>query len=201
VDDQRFDDFASPDGLSRRAALRRVGAGGVTAAGMALLGERALASAAVRQESAASRDDLLALAEDIVDALNGDDPDALDRWVAADVAGHVPLSAPGETRDLSWVKEKNALGHAALPDAEITLDGVAIDGDLIAAHGRFRGTHLGESAEVPATGRRVEVGYVIIVRVAGGKVVEYWYQLDTLGALAQLGLFTLDDTGAEDDGY
>jgi predicted ester cyclase len=202
LEDQRIDKQADSDGLSRRAALRRVGVGGVTVAGMALIGERAHRTGVNAQEiGALSREELQALAEGVVAALNADDPDALDRWVAADVVGHVPLAAPGETADLAWVKEKNALGHTALPDAEISLDGVAIDGTLIAAHGRFRGTHRGDSVDLPATGRSVDVGYVIIVRVDGGKVVEYWYQLDTIGALFQLGLFSLEDVDGEGDGY
>jgi predicted ester cyclase len=41
---------------------------------------------------------------------------------------------------------------------------------------------------VPATGRRVEVAGIGIDRLAGGKLVESWVNLDVLGLLLQLGV-------------
>lgn len=195
-----------PDELSRRAALRRVGAGGIAVAGMALLTDPSAASAASRQSGdadAPSRDDLLALAEGIVGALNSGDPDAFDTWIAEDVVGHVPLASPEPGTGREWIKEKTALAARAASDAVISLDGVAIDGDLIAAHGRLRGAHDGEFLGFAPTGRAVEIAYVVFVRVADGKAVEYWYQVDALRALEQVGLFALDgDEGSDaDDGY
>ncbi len=41
---------------------------------------------------------------------------------------------------------------------------------------------------IPATGRQVEVTGTVTYRLAGGKVVEYWGNFDTLGLMQQLGV-------------
>ena len=51
-----------------------------------------------------------------------------------------------------------------------------------------RGTHRGESMGIPPTGKQVAVGLIDILRVADGKLVEHWNQVDTLGMLQQLGV-------------
>jgi SnoaL-like polyketide cyclase len=56
-----------------------------------------------------------------------------------------------------------------MSDAEITVDGLAIDGDKIVAHGELHGTHDGALAELAATGTRVRVQYVIFTRIDDGK--------------------------------
>lgn len=185
--------------LTRRVALRQLGGGGIAAAGAAMLNSPAHEVSA-RQESETSRADFLAIGQGVVDALNGDVPSAFDAWVAEDVTGHVPLFESPAKQNRAWLAEKWELSRKAFPNREITLDGVVVEGDLIAAHGTARGTHDGAIGLLPPTGNKLSVGYVIVARVADGKVVEYWYQLDTLLALKQLGLFSLEDgaTCAED---
>jgi len=50
-----------------------------------------------------------------------------------------------------------------------------------------RGTHSGPFAGLPPTGRAVEVTYMDMLRVAEGRFVEHWAQVDQLGLLQQLG--------------
>jgi predicted ester cyclase len=40
---------------------------------------------------------------------------------------------------------------------------------------------------IPATGRQVTVTGIDIARVVGGKLVEHWAEMDTLGLIKQLG--------------
>lgn len=174
--------------LSRRAAMR-VGGVGAMAAAMGLWARPG--AAAGQKESGPTRREAEAIGRGITDAL-ASDPDALEDWVAEDVVGHVPLAPKGSGKGLNGLKAKAAAVIAAFPDAAITVEDLAVDGDRVSAHGEIRGTHDGPLPGFPATGKRVRVQYVIFARVERGKVAEYWYQLDTLGALKQLELFALD---------
>jgi predicted ester cyclase len=50
------------------------------------------------------------------------------------------------------------------------------------------GTHRGLYQGIPATGKKVEMGYMLMYRIAGGKFVEAWGYSDELGLMQQLGL-------------
>jgi predicted ester cyclase len=50
----------------------------------------------------------------------------------------------------------------------------------------IRGTHTGEFLGVPASGRRVAVSFVAIVRIADGKLVEEWGGLDQPDLIRQM---------------
>ena len=52
----------------------------------------------------------------------------------------------------------------------------------------FRGTHQGEFWGQPPTGKRIEFEVIDIFRVADGKIVEHWAQLDALSLARKLGL-------------
>lgn len=147
---------------------------------------------AARQTADTGRVEHLALADGIIAALNGDDPNALDAWVAPDAIGHVPLAKPGEGKDLSWVKDRLGIAGKAFPKRNITIKGIIVDGDQISAHGTFEGTHEGPLQELSATGGKVIVAWIAFVTVTDGTVSEYWYQIDALSALEQFGLFAID---------
>jgi predicted ester cyclase len=50
------------------------------------------------------------------------------------------------------------------------------------------GTHQGELMGVTGTGETITLHGINIFRIADGKIVERWGQLDQLGLLHQLGL-------------
>jgi len=188
-------------GISRRCALRRAGVGAAAVAGAALIG-RAPAASAARQTADADRAAYVDISDGIIAALNGDDPGALDAWVAPDAVGHVPLSTPGEGKNLSWVKERLLVAVTAFPERKITVKGLIVEGDQISAHGIFEGTHDGPLKDLSPTGGKIVVAWIAFVTVKAGKVSEYWYQIDSLGALNQFGLFALDgETGEGDSDY
>jgi predicted ester cyclase len=60
-------------------------------------------------------------------------------------------------------------------------------GDLVANRVTWRGTHGGEFAGVPATGRPFELEGINIFKVQDGRVVEQWAELDFFGLLQQIG--------------
>ncbi len=52
----------------------------------------------------------------------------------------------------------------------------------------FHGSHEGEFAGIAPTGRRVTLAGINIDRIAGGKFVERWYQMDSLALIQRLGV-------------
>ena len=76
----------------------------------------------------------------------------------------------------------------AFPDLSCTVEDIIAEGEKVAVRIIIRGTHLGMFRGLPATGKKIEMGGISIDRCAGGKIVEGWHYLDTLGMMQQLGM-------------
>jgi steroid delta-isomerase-like uncharacterized protein len=65
--------------------------------------------------------------------------------------------------------------------------------EIIATHDRVvtrwtgTGVHQTELMGVPATGRRIRVEAISVMRIEDGKIAEHWCAWDTLGLLQQIG--------------
>lgn len=101
----------------------------------------------------------------------------------------VNLSAPpGVAADRAGGKLYLQALAGAYPDGHVTIDDMLAEGDQVVTKKTFAGTNLGEFAGMPATGRRVTIQYVDIMRVHDGRIVEHWLSLDQLSWMQQLGL-------------
>jgi steroid delta-isomerase-like uncharacterized protein len=76
----------------------------------------------------------------------------------------------------------------AFPDFHMTIDAIAAEDDRVAARFIETGTHQGELFGIPPTGKTVKFSEIGILRIADGKVVESWYDVDMLGLMGQLGV-------------
>jgi predicted SnoaL-like aldol condensation-catalyzing enzyme len=76
----------------------------------------------------------------------------------------------------------------AFPDCQFTIDDMVAEGDQVVTKKTFRGTHTGEFAGIPATGKKVELQFVDIMRVRDGRIVEHWLSMDQLSFMQQLGV-------------
>lgn len=76
--------------------------------------------------------------------------------------------------------------EAAFPSYEIEVQDIIADDDRVAVRGTFRGVHRGTFAGIPATGRDVSAGLMIIYRIAGDRIVEHWMQFDGAALMTQL---------------
>jgi steroid delta-isomerase-like uncharacterized protein len=111
--------------------------------------------------------------------------DAIDDLLADDFVEHSP--APSQAPDREGAKELIGQVLAAFPDLDLQLERVIAEGDTVAATVRFTGTHRGEFAGMPATGRRATVTMTEMTRFRDGKAVEHWGVVDMAGLMAQLG--------------
>jgi steroid delta-isomerase-like uncharacterized protein len=77
--------------------------------------------------------------------------------------------------------------RSGFPDLTVHLSTLLADGDLVAAHFRAQGSHLGLFAGVPPTGRLCEASCTAVYRVEDGRIAEAWVTWDTLSLMEQLG--------------
>jgi predicted ester cyclase len=74
----------------------------------------------------------------------------------------------------------------AFPDCSLELSNVVTQGDRVATMYKFKATHRDEFMGVQATGRRVEIMGMTILRFVGDKCVERWNIADMLSLMQQL---------------
>ena len=78
--------------------------------------------------------------------------------------------------------------RAGLPDLRVPVHDVVAEGDRVMGRLSLLGTHDGTLLGIPATGKHVDVGLMIIARFDdSGLWVEDWSAWDQLGLLQQLG--------------
>ncbi len=103
--------------------------------------------------------------------------------MAPDCIEHQRGNNPG----VEGARQVAATLHRWLSDFSLTMEDVAVSGDVVWARNRARGVNSGAVMGNPPTGRPVEVDVVDICRFADGKVVEHWGVADQLGLLLLVG--------------
>jgi len=83
----------------------------------------------------------------------------------------------------------------AFPDARFTIDDVFTDGQNEITRWTVSGTHEGELAGIPRTGRRFSVTGISIARIVNGRIAESWNNWDALGLMQQLGVVPAEAKG------
>jgi steroid delta-isomerase-like uncharacterized protein len=109
----------------------------------------------------------------------------------------VRANVASEARFYGWAPEPlDADGHkafmstllTAFPDSKIIVDDVIAEGSKVAVRHRLQGTHQAELQGIPATGRQVEIGAIVIFRIENGMIAEAWLNADIMGMMQQLGV-------------
>jgi steroid delta-isomerase-like uncharacterized protein len=76
----------------------------------------------------------------------------------------------------------------AFPDMDVSIESIIAEADMVATRGRWKATHQNQFMGIPATGKSVQVYYIDFWKVANGKCVENWVQMDFLSLMQQLGV-------------
>jgi steroid delta-isomerase-like uncharacterized protein len=121
------------------------------------------------------------------EAFSSGDVAAVDDLYAADVVDHSP-AVPNQAPGREGIKQIVTFFRAAYPDLAFTVEDLIADGDKVASRWTARGTNTGAFMGMPPTGKQVTIPGILIVRVAGGKMVESWVNFDALGMMQQLGV-------------
>lgn len=113
--------------------------------------------------------------------------DVADEIFAPDFVSHLddplpnqPLTTPEAVK---WYVTHT---RHAFPDLEIEVDTSIVEGNMMATRSTWRGTQENMFLYVPASGRRVEVAGIDMLRLADGKIAEHWGGWNVASVLRQL---------------
>jgi steroid delta-isomerase-like uncharacterized protein len=126
----------------------------------------------------------------IYEAINTGDLALLEKFVAP---GYVEHSEGYQ--GVEPFKQQVAAFRAAFPDLRITIEDTLTAGDRFASRTTVTGTHTGDLMGMPATGRRISVEAVDIVRIHNGQAIERWGGLNMYALLTQLGVIPVPQPG------
>jgi steroid delta-isomerase-like uncharacterized protein len=110
----------------------------------------------------------------------------IDEIMAPDFVEHEQLP-PGIPGGREGVKQLTASFRSSFPDFKATIEDILAEGDKVVIRMTWRGTQKGEFMGIPPSGKMVNFGVIDIIRIAGGKFVEHWGQMDMMGMMQQLG--------------
>jgi steroid delta-isomerase-like uncharacterized protein len=118
----------------------------------------------------------------------------VDEVMAPDFVEHEELP-PGIPQDREGVKHLATMLRSAFPDFKATIHDIIAEGDKVVVRMTWTGTQKGEFMGIPPTGKSVSFQVLDIVRMAGGKFVEHWGQMDSMGMMQQLGVIPAPGEG------
>ena len=110
-----------------------------------------------------------------------------DELMSPDIVLHF-CSSSEPIRGLEANQEFNASLFQGFPDIQQTIKDIVAEGDRVVFRATLKGTHTGEFMKIPPTGKRVSVnGSFNLLRISQGKIAEWWYELNLLEVMTQLG--------------
>jgi steroid delta-isomerase-like uncharacterized protein len=112
--------------------------------------------------------------------------EVIDELVSDDFVEHNPMPGIEGTRE--GFKQMVAGLHQAFPDFDTQVQDQIAEGDKVVERWTAGGTHQGEFMGIPATGRHIEIEGMDISRLADGRIVEHWTQMDAMAMMQQLGV-------------
>lgn len=111
------------------------------------------------------------------------DESVLDEFVAPDTVEH----QRGNPQGLEGSKGIARTLHRWMSDFSLTVEDIAVAGDVVWARNRARGTSVASMMGFGPTGEQVEIDVIDIGRFEDGKLVEHWGIADQMGLLMQVG--------------
>ena len=78
--------------------------------------------------------------------------------------------------------------YSAFPDLKVTVNQLVAERDLMVGHMTTKGTQTGEFMGIPASGKKISIAEMNMVRIANGKAVERWGQANAMAMMQQLGV-------------
>jgi predicted ester cyclase len=118
------------------------------------------------------------------EGFDGGDDSVVSELVAPDAVSYNPL--PGQRQGADGIRDRIRMLREGF-DHHLSVEDLVGEGDRAAARITIKGTHTGEFLGVPSTQNEIKMDDMSIVRVADGKIVEWWDELDVASVLQQIG--------------
>ena len=118
---------------------------------------------------------------------NNDEMDKLDEVLASDFVPHTTM--PGMPwNGLESAKQVHLLGRASFPNMNVTTEDLIAEGDKVVERWTQTQTHSGMPfMNIPPSNKSIVMIGMSIYRIANGKIVEHWGNMDFFGMMAQMG--------------
>jgi steroid delta-isomerase-like uncharacterized protein len=113
--------------------------------------------------------------------------DVADELLVPDYVDHDP-AMPEDIHGPEGFKQYVSGYRSAFSDLHVEIEDQIAEGDKVVTRWTGTGTHDGELAGIPPTGKRVTLPGMEIVRISGGKLVEGWEGYDSMNLMQQLGV-------------
>lgn len=113
--------------------------------------------------------------------------DAAEECFTPDFVGHDPAS-PEEIRGPEGFRSNVAAVRSAFPDFRTEVVDQVAEKNRVVTRYVTTGTHEGELAGIPPTGKRIEVAGMGIDYFSEDKISESWEYYDVLGMMQQMGV-------------
>lgn len=111
----------------------------------------------------------------------------IDELVADNFVEHY-VPDPQMPANKAGVAQMMSMFRTGFPDLQVTIEDIIAKGEKVWVYTTMRGTNKGEFMGMPATGKKIEVKGLDIVRFVNGKAVEHWGLNDDYTMLQQLGV-------------
>jgi predicted ester cyclase len=112
----------------------------------------------------------------------GPDPDLCGEGYNCQIGSNPLMNFAGH-RDMA------AVFYAGFPDMRHVIQEVLADGDRAIVRFRIEGTNTASFMGMPPSGRPIDVGAIVLMKVRDGKAVEIRAEFDQLGLMQQIGAF------------
>jgi steroid delta-isomerase-like uncharacterized protein len=119
----------------------------------------------------------------------------LDELLAADCINHEQSNPElrGKEACKQWATDVRVANRQGFPDFEITVEDMVAEDDKVVKRFVFQGTHSGQFAGIPPTGKRVTMRGITLYRLTQGRVSEIYWNYDVFGLLQQVGAIPAPD--------
>jgi len=117
------------------------------------------------------------------------DPAILEEFISPDYNDHNPPPFPDLPPGLAGSRKAFGDALAAFSDFAHVIDDQIAEGDKVVTRITARGKHTGNFLGIPPTGKEVTMTGIAVHRIANGKIVEHWGQIDAMGLFQQIGAF------------
>jgi predicted ester cyclase len=129
----------------------------------------------------------IAIAQSMVDAINGRDLSALDEIVAPNVVRKSAATAGVTINNLNEFKAFLESDFLAVPDSVMKIDVIFGNDQFVALRAVYSGTQTGQMGPFPPSDKYFELPFVGILKFQDGKISEIWVEWDNVYALTQMG--------------
>ncbi len=121
-----------------------------------------------------------------MEAFNSGNWDAMEKLTDPNIVEHSPAPGqkPGRDGMMAMMKEFKA----AFPDMKMTIVDMTAEGDKVSVLSRMEGTNSGQFMGMPATGKKVDVMGMDLIKITNGKASEHWGYMEMDKFMQQMGM-------------